>query len=140
VSKSKPLPNTIFYLDECLGGNKVPAALKEAGIVFELHNDHFPRGTADEEWLPEIGKKGWVLLTQDKGIKRRKNELAALRENKVRAFVISARGLRGEEIGALIVKTMPQILRVLKHTEAPLIAAISKDKIVELREGHRKYK
>ena len=139
MSRSDRLLNPTFYLDECLGGNKVYNLLKQAGINVEVHTDHFPRGTPDEEWLPVIGKNGWVLLTQDKQIRKRKNEIRALRENGVRAFVIAAKGLRGEEIGALILKVMPQILRLLKNTQPPLIALINQSGLLELKEGTKRY-
>jgi hypothetical protein len=139
VNKSVQPCDYVFYLDECLGGNKVQNKLKEADILVELYSSHFPRGTADEEWLPVVGQKGWVLLTQDKGIKRRKNELMALRQHGVRAFIVTAKGLRGEEIGDLIVKVMPKILRILKKTHPPLIATINQNSVVELKEGLLRY-
>lgn len=136
MSKSQhPQPEYIFYLDECLGGNKICGILKQAGHRVETHINHFPRGTPDEEWLPVIGKRDWVLLTQDKAIRRRKNEQMALRDSGVRAFIIAAKNLRGEEIGQLLLAVMPKILRTLKHTHAPFIAIINRDSIVELREG-----
>jgi hypothetical protein len=118
VSKSKPQPhNHVFCLDECLGGQKVYAALKQAGLNVELHSSHFPRGTADEEWLPTIGQRGWVLLTQDQQIRRRKNEIQALRDCEVKAFIVVAKGLRGEEIGNLIITALPKIFRILQDTQ-----------------------
>jgi hypothetical protein len=139
VSKSAQPSDYVFYLDECLGGNKVQSKLREAGITLELYSTHFPRGTQDEVWLPVVGQKGWILLTQDKGIKRRKNELMALRQHGVRAFIITAKGLRGEEIGDLIVNVMAKILRILKKTHPPLIATINQNSVVELKEGQLRY-
>ncbi|MBI4406006.1 MAG: hypothetical protein HY537_17735 [Deltaproteobacteria bacterium] len=62
MSRSEKQPDYVFYLDECLGGNKIQYALKQAGLQVEVHSSHFPRGTADEDWLPVIGREGWVLL------------------------------------------------------------------------------
>ena len=139
MSKPAQQRDYVFYLDECLGGNKVYNKLKEAGISVELHSAHFERGTPDEAWLPVVGKNRWVLLTQDRRIKWRKNEISALREFKVCAFIVAAKALRGEEIGDLIVKAMPKILRILKSTNPPLIAAINQDSVVEIREGQSRY-
>lgn len=139
MSRSKPQRDYIFYLDECLGGNKVYSALARAGVNVELHSAHFKRGTPDEEWLRVIGEKQWVLLTQDKRIKYRKNEILALRSYCVRAFIVVARGLRGEEIGQLIIDSMPKVLRILKNTHPPLVAVISRSSVVELREGRPRY-
>ncbi|MBN8554091.1 MAG: hypothetical protein J0L93_01480 [Deltaproteobacteria bacterium] len=141
MNKSKKLSpeNYIFYLDECLGGKKVYEILKNAGLNVESYDSHFPRGTADEDWLPVIGQRGWILLTQDDKIRRRKNERNALRRNRVCAFIVTAGGLRGEEIGKLIVGTLPKIFRILKNTKPPLIATINRHTVVELKEGARRY-
>lgn len=141
MNKSNPQqPNFVFYLDECLGGNKVYTALTHAGLSVELHSTHFQRGTPDDQWLPEVGKRGWILLTQDKRIRHRKNEILALRQNDVRAFIVTAKNLRGEEIGALIVKALPKILRILNDTEPPLVAMINRDSVVELKEGRSRHR
>lgn len=128
-----------YYLDECLGGNKVADILRNAGLSVELHSSHFERGTADETWLPFVGDKGWILLTQDKAIKRRKNEIEVLRRHKVCAFIIAAKGLRGEQIGDLIVSVLPKVERILKRVSPPLIAAINRNQVVELKEGQSKF-
>ena len=129
----------IFFLDECLGGEKVAEVLTRAGLIVELHKRHFTPGTPDKDWLPVIGERGWVLLTQDKAIKRRPLEILVLRQYRVSAFVVSAKGLRGEEIGALIEASIPKILRILKKTLPPLVASISRGSVVELQEGTPKY-
>ena len=122
----------VFFLDENLGGKKVSSVLREAGFHVEIHQDHFPRGTADEEWLPEIGRRGWILLTQDKSIRYRKNEQRALIENDVQAFFVSAKSLRGEEIGALIVQMKPRIFRILKKNKPPFIAMLNRHTVILL--------
>lgn len=134
-----PQPERTFYLDECLGGQKVYSALTQAGIKVELHSNHFPRGTPDDQWLPVVGERGWILLTQDKKIRSRKNEILALRDSGVCAFIIAAKGLRGEEIGELIVRVMPKIERILKNTGPPIVAIINRDSVIELKEGRAKY-
>jgi len=138
VSKPKPPHETVFFLDECLGGGKVSRALKDAGVSFETSGNHFCRGTPDEEWLAEVGRRGWVVLTHDKGIRKHKAELLALRENHVRAFIVAAKGLRGEEIGALLVRSMPEMLKILQRTEPPMIAIIRSSSVIELKEGRKR--
>jgi len=134
VSKSKAQqPNYTFFLDENLGGSKVCTSLRGAGLTVEMHATHFTRGTADEDWLPIVGQRKWVLLTQDKGIRHHKNEILALRKNNVRAFIVAAHGLRGEQIGPLILSVMQKMRRILSKTDPPFIAIINRGSVIELK-------
>ena len=137
-SKKQPAREPIYFLDECLGQKKVYRILKENSFNVELHSSHFKPGTRDEDWLPVVGKNGWILITQDKRIRRHKNELSALRANKVCAFIISAKELRGEEIGELIVKAHVKIKRILKKNSPPIIAIINRHSVVELKTSKKK--
>lgn len=68
---ARPLPDVVFFVDVCLGTNEVPDALRAAGYRVESLATHFAADTPDEEWLREVGKKGWVVLTKDRRIQRR---------------------------------------------------------------------
>ena len=52
--------------------------------------DTFGTGTLDVDWLPEVGARGWILITKDKNIRKRETELRALKQAGVRAFVLTA--------------------------------------------------
>jgi hypothetical protein len=49
---------------------------------------------ADEEWLAEAGRRGWIVLTKDRRIRRRRAEIEAIARHDVNAFVL-ARGSLG---------------------------------------------
>jgi hypothetical protein len=46
----------------------------------------------DRDWLPVAGRQGWVVLMRDKHVRSRPGERRALRENDVRAFVLTGAG------------------------------------------------
>jgi hypothetical protein len=50
--------------------------------------EHFPADTPDEVWIPEIGKRGWVLITEDNRIRKRPQERLALQLSGVTAFFL----------------------------------------------------
>ncbi|TXH50279.1 MAG: hypothetical protein E6Q97_20835 [Desulfurellales bacterium] len=133
------LRDLVFFLDENLGGEKVASALRQSGLKVELHGSHFPRGTADDQWLPVVGNREWILLTQDTSIRRRKNEIEALLFYKVRAFFVPAKNLRGEEIGALIVSAAPKIHRTVKQHRPPIVALIQRSGGIDVIQGERRY-
>lgn len=65
-------PETItFFIDRCLGSKRIVTALRQAGITVAVHEDHFPPDAADVDWLPQVGERGWVVLTKDANIARR---------------------------------------------------------------------
>jgi hypothetical protein len=86
----------------------VAEALRAAGARVEIHDDHFGTNALDEDWLPEIGARGWLLVSQDESIQRRPAERLALQSAGVGAFLVSAGGLGGPEKAALLVACYPR--------------------------------
>jgi hypothetical protein len=45
--------------------------------AFDVHSiiDYFKKGSRDEEWIPEVGRLGGVVITQDHNIHRWKRRL-----------------------------------------------------------------
>jgi hypothetical protein len=78
-------------------------ALVGAGATVEIHACHFAENAPDAEWLPEIGKRGWVLITKDKAISRRPIELNAIIAANVRAFVLTKGQQTGPDAAAMLV-------------------------------------
>ena len=75
-----PAPSpVILFIDRDTWSHELDSALRAAGIAFERHRDHFAEDTEDVAWIAEIGRRGWVAVTRDQRIRRRPNELAAVR-------------------------------------------------------------
>ena len=54
-----------FFIDRCLGKRYIAKVLIDSGIAVEIHDDRFSQNIEDVNWLPEVGKRGWVVLTKD---------------------------------------------------------------------------
>lgn len=67
-----------FFADRNLGRYNFPDELRAAGIVVHVHEDHFARDAPDDQWLPEVARRGWVVLSADKHIMRNPLELDAV--------------------------------------------------------------
>jgi len=119
-------------LDACLGRDDVAVALRNAGQIVYIHDDHFAEGTMDRKWLAQVGKKGWIVLTKDQRIRYREIEISALMSAKVRAFVLTSGNLRGSEMAAVFVKALARIYRTLKKNNFPFIATISRSGVVTI--------
>ena len=66
-----PEPFT-FLLDRCLGTKAVPEVITPGlaeGEKLILLDDHFAPSTLDATWIPEVGAKGWVIITKDSAMR-----------------------------------------------------------------------
>jgi len=43
----------------------VPEALRAGGVEIRVHDELFPQGTQDVDWLREAGANGWIVITRD---------------------------------------------------------------------------
>src|SRR3989454_11055620 len=91
-SKSKQLEPLVFFLDRSLGKEIIANALRAAGADVRIHDDLFAQDARDQDWLPEVGKNGWTVLTKDSHIKHRLVERTALLESGGRAPSFLSRG------------------------------------------------
>ncbi len=66
-----------FFVDRCLG-KLIVKTLRDAGISVKAHDDHFPQNALDIDWLPEVGKRGWVIITKDARIGKNQTERLAV--------------------------------------------------------------
>ena len=122
--QKQPDPLT-FFLDRNLGKHIIADILREAGARVAVHDDHFPTDAKDNEWLPAVGKNGWVVLTKDKRIKDRGLELRALRNARVKAFVLTSGNLQGHDMAAIFVKALPAIQKYVNNNDPPFIARLT---------------
>lgn len=78
-SGSRPLnPPLVFFIDRSLGQKVIAGRLRQCGVQVEIHDDHFPQNDPDEDWISEVGKRGWVVLTKDDRIRYRPAALNGL--------------------------------------------------------------
>lgn len=123
----------IFFLDRNLGKYTIAEALRGAGARVEVHEDHFPRNAQDEEWLREVARRGWIILTKDKRIRYRSNERTALMQANGRAFVIVARGdILAPIVADILVRALPAISRFVTRHAPPFIARVTRSSTVSL--------
>jgi len=127
VSSGSKLPEpSVFFIDRSLGKKIVAQALRDIGETVEIHDDHFAPDAKDEDWLVEVGKRGWIVLTKDDRIRYRATERTALASARVRAFVLTSSQLQGTEMAAAFVKALPRIKRLIANHTPPFIARISR--------------
>lgn len=120
-----PRDSTVFFVDRCLGLRTVPDALQSAGFRVERHDDHYPPWMTDAEWLPEVGRQGWVILTKDKRLDKNQIELRALYNSGTPSFVLTGGSMTGEEAAAAFITAMPTVFRFLTKFHRPFVARVT---------------
>lgn len=124
----------VIFLDENHCRNRyVIDAVEGSGIRCEKHLDHFAAGTEDVDWLPEVGRRNWCLMTTDARIRSNHLERESVRQNGVRMFYFPKNNLSGREMGTAILTALPAIVSLVMTQPAPFIASVSKNGEVKLR-------
>lgn len=101
--------------------------LRSEGHVAHVQRDTFGTGTRDVEWLPEVGAQ----------IRRREIELRALRQAGVRAFVLTAGGLTGQDQARVLRDALPAMTRLLRRRATAFVARVTAGSRVETIEWRR---
>lgn len=112
-----------FYVDRCLGKG-VGQALRDAGARVEAHDDHFAQAEADAAWIPEVARRGWVILTKDKNIRRRAGEREAAVSASARIITLTSGNRRGAEMAALFVANLAGMEELAATQPAPFVAIL----------------
>jgi hypothetical protein len=117
----------------------VPEALRAGGVEIRVHDELFPQGTQDVDWLREAGANGWIVITRDDRIRYNQLEKQAVIAAKLRFFSITSSSLTGEEAGALILSALNKITRLCRqHSKRGFIAKISRGPDVKIIESGKK--
>jgi hypothetical protein len=121
-----------LFIDRDTWSRKLDAALRQAEISFVAHHERFAPDTPDPVWLRECGARHWAVVTRDKAIRRRPNELRAVREAGVHLFALTSGNLSAAETAALLVAAWPAMERAVRDTAPPALYAITRTARVTL--------
>lgn len=114
--------SAVFFTDRDLG-KLLPQILRDAGLTVERHADHFRHDTPDAEWLQEVGRRGWYVLTHNRRIRYTPNELEAVMTHGVGMFVLVGQATHAE-LAANVVRTANKVDRFIRRHDRPFIAKI----------------
>lgn len=111
-------------------------ALAAVGVEAHRLVEILAEDSADTAVFAEVAKRGWVLLTRDKRIRRRPNERSAIVNSRIVVFLApGGKSLTGLQVAEAIVKARHRMAQWLERYDPPFVARISVDgrlDIVEL--------
>jgi hypothetical protein len=113
-----------FFIDRCLGNKLIVEPLRWVGLSVEIHDDHFSKNAPDIDWIPEIGARGWVILTKDARIGKNRIERLSVADARVRMFTLASQSLSGTDMADIFLKAIPEIKKFIYENPAPFIAKV----------------
>jgi len=134
ASSGSTPPNAalVFFIDRSLGKKVIAEKLRQSGVTVEIHDDHFQQNAQDEDWISEVGKRGWIVLTKDDRIRYRRTALEAYQRHKVRVFIFGSGQMKAQEMAEAFVKALPKISHFALTKAAPFFARISRSGSVSI--------
>lgn len=128
-----------------MGARVVPEALRARGVSVKTYAELYPTDDAvpDAVWTPEVTRRGWVILTKDKSIRKNPAEIAAVRASQARYVCLAAGGLTGDQQAECLSHHWRTIEGVLHARRAPVLITVTRAAVLWLdgtdwREAKRK--
>lgn len=131
------LPDRVYFTDRDLGRRIFPGALRQAGLRVEPHDDHFRPDAADVDWLPEVARRGWVVLSNDQKILRRPLEREAVRSAGATLLVLIGGDATAPELARNFLNTLSKVEAFLDRHSPPLIAKVYRPSPADLIDAGR---
>jgi predicted nuclease of predicted toxin-antitoxin system len=108
-----------WFVDRSLG-RKIVTDLRAAGFTVEEHGAHFADDAPDAEWLAEAGRRGWIVLTKDKAVRRNALELAAIIAGNVTCFSLGHGNLKAAQMAHAFIAARPHDNRLNSAIESKI--------------------
>ncbi|MBI2567470.1 MAG: hypothetical protein HYV63_10600 [Candidatus Schekmanbacteria bacterium] len=86
--------------------------------------DHFAPGAPDEEWLPEVAARGWVILRQDERMLRAPALRNAVLESGGALLILVGGSVPARVTAESFINTLDQMERFLQKHKPPFIAKV----------------
>lgn len=114
-----------YFTDRDSDGDFLGELLR-AGIPVERHDAYFTPNVPyeDWEWIDLCSRNGWVAVSNDKNIRRRRAETDAVMRGRVRLFVTVGKRATHLERGRNFVASIDLIERFLDEHPEPFIARV----------------
>lgn len=120
----------VWFLDHCIAGATIRDGLRNNGWSVQTLLETFGAGDIEDEvWLADVAGRGWNVLTKDKNIRHRKNELAAVRQHRARLFVVTSSGLRTEGLLHLLLEHRDTLFSLAQRNQGPFIFRVTRNSV-----------
>lgn len=120
----------VVFIDRNSGGRSFKALLEAAGLSVVLHDEHFGHTTEDHEWLAQVGRSGWLLVSGDDQTTRSRLFLEQLEASRAHVFILlGLNGASREAKAGCIIDTYQRMREIAARDEPPAVWRIGRDGI-----------
>jgi hypothetical protein len=100
-------------------------ALQQRGRLVHMHKQVFPDRTPDRIWIPDVARRGWIIVTRDRRLQNRHLEWMAFLRAKARVLWFKGDRASNVEITEGFLSALPKIDRLTSHLEPPYIIKVT---------------
>ena len=97
----------------------------------EFLQEHFPGDTHDDEWMPIVGSRGWIVIGHDRMHHRRDPERSAIQDYQIGCFYIWGAQARRWEKMRCFLNAYERMLEAIDTTPKPFIYRITRFSTLE---------
>lgn len=126
-TSASPRDAPSLFIDRNAWSRVLGKALADAGIPYVAHHREFAGDAPDEDWISAVSRERWIAVTRDQNIRRKPNELAAIRASRAIIFVFTSGNLSAEDTASLLVRAHPRILHAARAAKRPALFSIRTD-------------
>jgi len=128
-NSEQPLkPSITLFLDATHQAKITAKLLRDLGISVEVHKRYFLPTESDPVWIADCTRRGWAIISGDKGIEYDGVNRHAVVTARAKIFLLTDTESRGTEWAASLVMARHKILRTAAENNGPFYCAIEKGK------------
>jgi hypothetical protein len=102
TSRASPPDAPLLFIDRDAWSQKLGRALDDAGIRYVAHHQQLEPDSPDVEWIEMASQQRWIAISRDQNIRRKPNELAAIRASRALIFVFTSGNLSAEDTARIL--------------------------------------
>lgn len=115
-----------FFLDNNIS-LKIAAGMRAFGESVHHLQDEFPEDAKDIDWLPVLGKRGWILVTRDERIRYNRLEREQFSAHSIGAFFLSGKNMGRCEQIQQVVKAWPRMKYEAQKARRPFALRVARN-------------
>ncbi len=123
-----PASRPTLFFDRDVG-KRLPEVLARLRLPIEVEflRDHFAQDTPDEVWMPEIGRRGWIIIGHDRRHHLEPSERAAIIDYRIRCFYLWGGSEQLWEKVRCFLRAFELILDAIVYLTPPFILDVLED-------------
>ena len=117
------------YFFDRTWGRYTPLALLLLDFDIEIHDTHFGEATEDDVWIPEVSRRGWVILSEnDPHANKREWEMwqRMITQHDARAFIFGTASVKKHLKFRAVVDAWDEMERIVATRAAPFAYRVTR--------------